>query len=182
MSPCPSHETLAALWAGELDGSEATAVDEHIFTCDACATATERLAKTIGRLRENLPFVISHAHRDRLAAAGTRIHVTQLEPAQDRHATKSARFTPDVDLLVHALHCDLSNADRVDVEIASPTGTPRYMLEGVPFDRERGEVLIACARHYEPMFPAGDPVFSVYAVEAGERRIFGEYVVTHVWR
>jgi hypothetical protein len=32
------------------------------------------------------------------------------------------------------------------------------------------------------MFPAGDPIFSVHAVEAGERRAVGEYVVTHVWR
>jgi len=108
--------------------------------------------------------------------------VTNLEPVPDRRATKSARFTPAVDLLVHALHADLSNADRVDVEIASPTGEPRYTLEAVPFDRQKGEVLIACARHYEPMFPAGDPIFSVHAVEAGERRAVGDYVVAHVWR
>jgi len=56
------------------------------------------------------------------------------------------------------------------------------VLEDVPFDRQTGEVLIACQRHYEGMFPAGDPIFSVHAVEAGERRAVGEYVVTHVWR
>ena len=182
MSACPSYETLVALWTGELDEAQAETVDEHVFSCDACAATMERLAKVIGALREKLPFVISHAHRDRLAAAGTRIHVTNLEPAPDRRATKSARFTSEVDLLVHALHADLSNADRVDVEIASPTGELRYTLEAVPFDRQKGEVLIACGRHYEPMFPAGDPIFSVHAVEAGERRAVGDYVVAHVWR
>ena len=34
----------------------------------------------------------------------------------------------------------------------------------------------------EGMFPVGDPIFSGNAVEAGERRAVGEYVVTHVWR
>ena len=182
MSACPSYETLVALWAGELDEAQAAVVDEHLFSCDTCSEWTQRLAKLVDALREKLPFVISHAHRDRLAAAGTRIHVTNLEPESDRKATKSARFTPDVDLLVHALHCDLSRADRVDVEIASPTGAPRYLLEAVPFDRSTGEVLIACARHYEPMFPAGDPIFSVHAFEAGQKRAVGDYSVAHIWR
>jgi hypothetical protein len=87
-----------------------------------------------------------------------------------------------VDLLVFALRGDLSQADRLDVEIASPTGEPKYLLENVPFDRQRGEVLIACQRHFEDMFPAGDPIFTVRAIEAGKQRSVGEYVVTHVWR
>ena len=182
MSTCPSHETLVALWAGELDDEEAAAVDEHVFGCDSCAAANEQLAALVGALREKLPYVISHAHRDRLAAAGTRIHVTAVEPTPDRHATRTARFTPDVDLLVHALHCDLADADRVDVEIASPLGTPRYLLEAAPFDREKGEVLVACSRHYESVFPGVDPIFTVHAIAAGERRVIGDFVVAHVWR
>ena len=71
MSACLPYPTLVALWAGELEESEAAAIDEHLFGCDACAAATERLAKVVGTLREKLPFVISHAHRER-RAAGTR--------------------------------------------------------------------------------------------------------------
>jgi hypothetical protein len=182
MSACPPYETLVALWAGELDEPQAAAVDEHVFACDSCAAATERLAGVVGGLRERIPFVISQAHRERLVEGGTRIHVTQVEPTLDRSATTSARFAPDVDLLVFALRGDVSRADRVDVEIASPTGEPRYVLEDVPFDRKAGEVLIACQRHFEGMFPAGDPVFSVHAIESGKRRAVGDYVVAHVWR
>jgi Putative zinc-finger len=178
---CPSHEALVALWAGELDESAAAEIDEHLFGCDSCAAATERLATLVGALRERLPYVISHAHRDRLIAAGTRICVTDLEPSPDRAPTRSARFAPDVDLLVHSLHGDFSNADRVDIEIAHPEGEP-IVLQGVPFDRQKGEVLIACARHYEQAFPSGDPVFGVHVIEAGHRRAMGEYVVRHVWR
>ncbi len=63
MSACPTYPALVALWAGELEESEAAAVDEHLFGCDACAAATERLARVVGTLREKLPFVISDAHR-----------------------------------------------------------------------------------------------------------------------
>jgi anti-sigma factor RsiW len=51
MSACPPYPILVALWAGELEESEATAIDEHLFGCDACAAATERLAKIVGTLR-----------------------------------------------------------------------------------------------------------------------------------
>lgn len=177
MTACPPAETLVAWWARELRETEASSVDEHLFACDGCAAASERLARVVASLRTMIPFVISHAHRDRLVASGTRVRTTALEPS----VTKPARFTPDVDLIVLALRADISSADRVDVEIVSPTGTPRYTLEDVPFDRANGEVLIACQRHFEGMFP-GDPIFSVHAVEAGKRRVVGDYVARHEWR
>jgi hypothetical protein len=182
MSACPSFATLVALWAGELEEAEAALVDEHLFSCDSCAATTARFASLVGALRTKVPFVISHAHRDRLVTAGVRVHATAVDPTLDTTAKRTARFTPEVDLLVFALRCDVSTADRVDVEIASPTGEPRHVLDDVPFDRKSGEVLIACQRHYEGMFAAGDPIFTVHAVEAGKRRVLGDYVVAHVWR
>jgi Putative zinc-finger len=181
MSACPAYETLVALWAGELPEAEAFVVDEHLFSCDACAAASERLAQVIGGLRATIPFVISHAHRDRLVSAGMRVHVTSVDPGRDPSVRRRARFAPDVDLLVFALRADVTRADRVDVDIVSPTGSLKHALEGVPFDRDTGEVLIACQRHFEGMFPT-DPIFTVHAVEAGERRTMGDYVVTHIWR
>jgi hypothetical protein len=181
MSACPPHETLVALWAGELPEAEAASVDEHLFSCGTCASASERLAHVVGGLREMLPFVISPAHRDRLVSSGKRVHVTSIDAGMDPSTRRSARFTPDVDLLVFALRADVSDADRVDVDVASPIGSPKYTLEGVPFDREKGEVLVACQRHYEGMFPA-DPIFSVHAVKAGDRKTVGDYIVTHIWR
>lgn len=182
MNDCPSYETLVDLWAGELDEQAAEAVDEHLFGCEACAAETARLAGVVGTLREKIPFVISRAHRERLVAAGMRVQVTEVDRSTPPLASATARFAANVDLLVFALRADVSDADRVDVELASPTGTPRYLVEDVPFDRKAGEVLIACQRHYEGMFPDGDPIFTVHAVQAGERRTVGDYVVEHVWR
>lgn len=179
MTPCPPAplETLVAIWTGELDEPEATSFCEHVFSCDACGARAERAVKLVGGLRELLPMVISAAHRDRLVAGGMRISLTPVQPG----VTARARFTPEIDLLVHALEADLSGATRVDVEIVSSTGTPRLVFENVPFHRARGEVLIACQRHYEGMFN-GDPLFQLHAVEAGVRRYIGEYQVVHEWR
>ena len=63
MSACPPYPILVALWAGELEESEAAASDEHLFGCDPCAAVTERLAKVVGTLREKLPVLISRADR-----------------------------------------------------------------------------------------------------------------------
>jgi hypothetical protein len=69
----------------------------------------------------------------------------------------------------------------VDVDVRGPNGEPGALLENVPFDRTAGEVLIACQRHFEGMFP-GDPVFRVHAIEGGARRTIGDFVVVHDWR
>lgn len=173
--PTP-FETLVALWTGELTAERALEVEEHLFTCDHCAAASDRLAALVAGLREAIPPVISHAQRDRLVAQGTRVRHTPVRLG----VSATAVFASDVDLLVHVLAADLSRADRVDVELVTPDGVSRMAFEHVPFDASAGEILIACQRHYQGMFPA-EPFFRVHAVEAGERRRVGDYRVHHVW-
>jgi hypothetical protein len=93
-----------------------------------------------------------------------------------------AHFTRDLDLLVHVLKADLADAERVDLEVLDPQGISRLQLVNVPFDRARGEVLIACQRHYqtESVVP-GDPVFQMHAVREGVRRPIGNFMVRHHW-
>jgi hypothetical protein len=178
MTEHPPFEKLVALWAAELSEDEAAPIDEHLFACDRCAARSEELARLVGGLRELIPLVISHALRDRLVQSGKRVRVLSVEP----DISERAQFTPEVDVFVFALRGDLSRAERVDVEMVSASGSPRYHLEQVPFDRATGEVLVACQARYEGMFPANDPVFRVHAIVGGERKHVGDYVVQHVWR
>jgi anti-sigma factor RsiW len=174
---CPvAFETLVALWCRELDDVSAAHVEEHLFACDPCAAASDRIGNLIEGVRHALPPVISHAHLERLLGDGKQIVRTVVEPGIAAHA----RFAPGVDLLVHVLRAPISGAERVDVDLMSADGTPRIPFEHVPFDRARGEVLIACQRHYEE-FPF-EPVYRVHAVEGGVRRPLGDYVVHHVWQ
>jgi anti-sigma factor RsiW len=180
MSHCPepvTFETWLAWFTGGLDAAEAARVETHLFECDACASASNRLGELIGGLREIIPPILSHAHRDRLIAAGVNVRQTPVNAGVDAHA----RFAPGVDLLVHVLHADLARAERVDVEALTQDGVVRVAFEHVPFDAEAGEVLVACQRHYEGML-SHDPVFRVHAVEAGVRRPVGDYFIVHEWK
>ena len=53
----------------------------------------------------------------------------------------------------------------------------------VPFDAKRGEVLVACQRHFRVFqeMHAGDPVFRVFASEGSTRRLLSSYTIKHVW-
>lgn len=180
MSQCASpipYETLVRWWTDDLSDSESASVEEHFFGCDFCAEACDRIARLVVGLKTLIPPILSHAARDRLVAGGMRVLHTPVEP----DVKARARFAPGLDLLVHALHGDLARAERVDLELLNEAGVSLLTFEHVPFDRERGEVLIACQRHYESLFP-GDLSFRVLAVEAGERRRVGDYFVAHEWK
>lgn len=169
-----SFETLVAWWTGELPDAESARVEEHLFACDACAVASTRLARLAAGLREHLPPIISHSLRDRLLAKGTRIRNTPVDAGVEARAL----FSLDVDLLVHVLRADLSRAERVDVEVVLQGWPEPILCEGVPFDAKSGEVLVCCQRHFQHWSPE-DPVFRVHAVEAGQRRRVGDYLVRH---
>jgi hypothetical protein len=177
LEPVP-YETLVALWAGELDSGAGERVEQHLFACDVCAASSDRLGQLVVGLRQIVPPVISHAHRDRLLARGMRIGQTPVAAGIDA----DAYFTADLDLLVHVLKVDLADADRVDVEILDPAGVAQLQLAHVPFDAAAGEVLIACQRHYQydSAFP-GDPVFQVLVHRGGVQRQAERYFVRHHW-
>jgi hypothetical protein len=177
-APTP-FETLVALWTGDLASDAADLVEAHLFTCDACAQTSDRLGQLVAGLRQVIPPVISHAHRDRLIARGLRLRQTPVQSGVDAEA----HFTAEVDLLVHVLEGDLSRAERVDLEVLSPEGTSLIELPHVPFDRQTGQVLVACQRHYQGHEVVGsDPLFRVHAIEGGIRREVGSYFVRHYWR
>jgi hypothetical protein len=177
-APIP-FPTLVALWSGELPEVDAEAAEAHLFSCDSCAEASDRLGRLVAGLREFIPPVISHHLRDRLAARGLRLRHTPVASGVDT----DAHFTADVDLLVHVLKGDLARAEQVDLEVLDTAGVSHLLFPHIPFDARSGEVLIACQRHYEHMTePAGDPVFRVHAVEGGARRQVGTYFVRHHWR
>jgi hypothetical protein len=181
-TPCATptpYETLVALWSGELSPEDAEALETHLFSCDSCADASDRLGRLVTGLRAFIPPVLSHGLRDRLAAGGLRIRHTPVQSGIDT----DAHFTTDVDLLVHVLKGDLSRAERVDVEVLDGQKAASFFhFQHVPFDPRSGEVLIACQRHFEQMTePAGDPVFRVLAFEGGVRRQVGDYFVRHHW-
>jgi hypothetical protein len=171
MSACLSFDVLVDVWSGERFAPE---LEDHVFACDRCGQQFVRLGKLVTALRGLVPMFISHAHRDRLAQSGMRMRFTRVSAG----VTVNVPFPRDVDLLVHVLQVDTSGAESVDVDICTRDGKPLVTFEHVPFDRDAGEVLVACQRHYGEIFDE-DPLFRVHTRDGTGRRVAGEYVVLH---
>src|SRR4029453_8735554 len=59
---CPNPvawATLVDYWAGELDAEAAAALEEHLFGCADCTTASARVSAVTEALRAALPPVVS---------------------------------------------------------------------------------------------------------------------------
>lgn len=143
---CPiSHERLVEYWASDVDAGEAAAIEAHLFACARCTAAAERVAALVQAFRTALPPVIGHEELAALRAKGLVIVENEFAPASrtpvvfDRHA----------DLLVHRLSgLDLAGAVRVEVLVRSEAHGPMFQELFAPFDASRGEVLIACQKHF----------------------------------
>ena len=171
-----SIELLHDYFADELGAAECEALEDHVFSCDECALAFDRAAAFATALRSLIPAVISHKKLESLQRVGQRVRLTPVEP--DRAV--DVVFAAHLSLLVHALRADLRRAERVDLEVLDAAGRTIVGIEGVPFDRDSGEVLVACQRHYEHAFPEVG-WFRLSTVEAGERKPIADYVVNHIW-
>jgi hypothetical protein len=176
MIACPlPGELLADYFARALGRDEADQIDAHVFECDRCAQLYEAAGALPAALHRMIAPVISPERLAALLASGAGVRAVPVAPG----VPAVVEFTPGIDFLIFRLQADLAGASRVDVETSDAEIGPLLAIEGVPWDAERGEVLVACQRHYM----TGNARFvmrvRVYAEIAGTRREVGEYVVDH---
>jgi len=172
----PSFATVVDYLAGDLAADEEDALEQHLFSCGDCSRAVEEVAALTGAIAEAIPPALT-ADRLRQLRASLRIRETRVETGQ----TAEAWFTQDVDLLVHALQTDLTGVERVDLEVYGPTGDLFMRVEAVPFDEPARTVYVACQRHLRGDEDVEDTRFRLVAVQAGEGRTLGDYLVRHHW-
>jgi hypothetical protein len=116
-----------------------------LFECGSCTREAERVSLIVQAFRTQIPAVISASDVAGLRGRGLTIVDNEFAPGVRSPVT----FDPGVDLLVHHLGgLDLSAAERVEVQVRTESGLPIFEELFAPFDRDRGEVLIACQRHY----------------------------------
>jgi hypothetical protein len=172
---------LVDYWASDLDPAESQRVEEHLFACAACSAELERVARVVQALRTEIPAVVAASDMQALRARGLVVEENAFKPGTRREVT----FRPGVDVLIHRLQgMDLGRAERVHVSVHVES-TGEVILEDpfAPFDRERGEVLIACQRHFAGLPP--DIAFVVRAhgtAEAGAEPVsLATFLVPHVF-
>src|SRR5262249_3332905 len=98
---------------------------------------------------------------------------THVEPG----ATGLLRLDSHAPVGVWVMHCDLKGVTRVDVETRTPSGELLFTVTDVPFDQERGQVLLAGQLHYRSLpallhAPLSERV-------SGNRRELGRYILDH---
>ncbi|MFT3926645.1 MAG: zf-HC2 domain-containing protein [Myxococcales bacterium] len=178
MSPCSTPlawETLVAYWSADLSEAETERVDEHLMACVRCSEHSARVAQLAQSLRELLPPVLAPALLDTLHARGLCIEDNPMSPGERREVT----FPRHVDILLHRLQgLELSDVVKVDFSVHDEaSGNLLTEVHDAPFDRARGEVLVACQKHYASFPP--NTVFEITAaLPSGETRST-RYTVLH---
>lgn len=167
-----TFEELVAYFAG--DHPDEAALEEHLFACAVCTREGERVASVTEAIRAEIPPVIDRARLASLHARGLRTSDTFVQPGQ----RTDAEFRPGVDLLVHHLGgLDLTAAERVEV-VVRVESDQRVLshLPRVPFDRDAGEILVACQRHFAAFPPDTEMEVRVHARGVEERH---RYAIMH---
>jgi hypothetical protein len=167
--------TLVDYWARDLNDDATEALEDHLFGCAECTTASARVAAVTEAVRSAIPPLVSRRHVERLRASGARVRENDFAPGERREV----EFTRDADLLIHRLGgLDLTEATRVDLRITQEsTGALIAAVEGGAFDPQEGAVLIACQRHYQAL-PA-DTVMSVAIHAPGVPPRTATYTILH---
>jgi RNA polymerase sigma-70 factor (ECF subfamily) len=143
------------------------------------ATALYRCLRTLtDRARSVLAMTYQDERSaDEIGAALVRIGENRFEPG----VRQEVAFPPDLDLLVHRLGgMDLRAAARVAVTVESERSGARISeAPDVPFDRERGEIFVACQQHFRDL--PHDIVFRVRARQASGEEREAVYHVPHLF-
>jgi hypothetical protein len=168
---------LVDYWAGDLAGAESDRVEEHLFACEACTAESERVARVAQAFHTAVPAVVGADQVRELRARGLVVEENSVAPGTRREAV----FQPGVDILIHRLHgLDLALAERVHLSVrVESTGDVLFEDHFAPFDRARGEVLVACQRHFSSFPP--DVVFDVRAHNPSGGVALTTFTVPHVF-
>jgi len=174
---CPTLETCAAWSLDELSEADAEAFEAHFFGCSHCFAQAQRLQRLVADFRSVVPAFLTKERHQRLAATRRSLPAVHVAPGEQR----TIRLGASAPVAIWVMHASLSDVERVDFEAHSTDGTLLFAVPDVPFDRERGEVLLACQIHYRALPMGPDFVGKLSARQGAQTRVLGEYVLNHVF-
>ena len=173
---CPSLESVAAWLLEELPESESALFEEHYFGCDTFLGRADRLARLIEQLRASLPPILTSGRRQAFGAHHPRLPAVRVEPGQ----RATIHLGPRADMGLWLMQAPLGQVTRVDFEARAPSGELLFALADVPFDDQRGEVVLACQAHYRVLQMPDELHVRLTATRpGGARSPLGEYILHH---
>jgi hypothetical protein len=148
MLPCDtpiSDVTLLDYWARDLaDAHETEQVENHLFACGACSARLDAIAAlgiglaTLVR-QGRVAGVVSRALLNRMQRDGLHVRMYSLAPGE----TVPCCVFPDDDIIVTALHADLTAVEAVTLSVTGPGDAPFSQIENVPVSTPSTEVFWA---------------------------------------
>lgn len=170
-------EQLTAYWSEDLSPEELDAVEAHLMGCPHCSEASARVAAITTALGAMVPVLVTRVALEELRGRGLRIVEGTLSPGERRPVV----FERDVDLLIHRLGgLDLARVERVRFLLrVEETGEVILDDPRAPFERDTGEVLLACQRHFAAFPP--NVVAEVRARDPSGAEHVATYVIPHTF-
>ena len=151
-----------------------------MFACEGCAgrlAELEALAASVRSLTSAGRFraAVAPSLVELLAARGLAIRTFRPRAGE----TIPCGVAPGDELLVGRLPVDLRGVARVDLAVCDERWTERERLADVPFDRLRGEVVIAERVDQPELRTAHVLRLRVLAVDSAGERELGTYALAH---
>jgi hypothetical protein len=179
---CPTpiaDETMVDYWSGGLPVQPAEALEEHVFSCAACAARLEAVAAIahgITSLARQGRFsgIISRDTLNRLQRDGVRVRLYSVSPGD---VVPCAVFADD-DLVVTALRGNFVGVDAVTISVIGSAPLSDIVLEDVPVVATEGELLWAAPGSLIRQMPTSRVTLIVTAERGNGPRI-SEYVLDH---
>jgi hypothetical protein len=177
-----ADETIVDYWSGGLPVQQAEALEEHVFSCAACATRLEAVAAMadgITSLARQGRFsgIISRGTLNRLQRDGVRVRVYSLLPGD---VVPCAVFADD-DLVVTSLRGDFAGVDAVTISVTGSAPLSGIVLDDVPVVATEGELLWAAPGSLIRQMPTSRVTLIVTAGRA-KGPTTSEYVLDHTAR
>jgi hypothetical protein len=171
-------EKLIALAAGDLEGAEAEAVEEHVLACGACAALFDRflgLGEAIRGLVRGAavqvpltPSLVAELEAEGLVTRTYRVA---------QNGSVACSVGSDDRYVASYLEANLRDVTRVDLISKTPFGERR--IADVTFDAERGVVSYVTSGAFLRTLPTMKHEIRLLAIEADGERELGTYLFDH---
>jgi anti-sigma factor RsiW len=179
VDPVPPAD-IVDYWAGELEPHDAERLEQHLFTCAACAAAIaegEALTRGVRQLVRSGSFhaLITDTVLNRLARDGVRIRAYSLAPGD----IVPCAVWADDEVVVTRLRGDFAGVDTVSVMATLATGEVLSQADGIAVPAGQHELLDAISAEWLRRLPATTIRLRVTTSRDGNDRLLGEYVLEH---
>jgi len=172
--------TMVEYWLGELNPTQESTIEEHLFGCEECHARLRHLVDLGRDIRETvrsgeIGMVLTPAFVARLQRSGMHVREYRLQPGGSVNCT----IAPEDDLVVAHLHAPLGGIKRLDLVGRDETSGANWRIKDIAFVPDAGHVALANDSVALRRLPFATLRMELRAVEGAEERVVASYTFNH---